>query len=56
MQIAVFGNVSRIEAYSHGAKLGEFRTVQGAKCALTRAHKAWISAMNSDALAYRNSI
>jgi hypothetical protein len=54
VQLSYFGNVERIEAWSHGDKLGEYRTVAAAKGAITKAHKAWIAARNSEHYAYLN--
>ena len=48
VQISTLGNVSRIEAWSHGEKLGEYRTIAGAKGAVTRAHKQWLAMRNAD--------
>jgi len=56
VQIATFGNNSRIEAFSHGERLGPFKSVSGAKCAITRAHKQWVRDFQAECAAYRQSI
>lgn len=44
IQISTFGAYSTIAAWAHGEKIGEhYKTVQGAKTAITRYHKAWLA-------------
>jgi len=44
----------RIQAWSHGEFLGDhYKTVAGARCAITRAHRRWIVEFNSAGAAYK---
>jgi len=48
VQLSTFGNTTNITAWCHGERLGDYKTVSGAKSAITRSHKQWLADRNSE--------
>ena len=51
IQLTTIGNKTTIAAWSHGELLGDkYTTVAGAKAAITRHHKGWVSKRHAEHL------